>query len=135
MSLNYARELPRDKDTNALQGVAPAYTALQRFSSENAIVSSVVTLTDNTTHIELAAIGQAVVVKWIAQSDTQASVLSAAGTANYDVMVASGTVRKLIPPIETIGTSSIVGLNRQAGLYRRMAFRTIGIGSVLTAEY
>lgn len=135
MSLNQTREIPRDKNGNALQGVTPSYKALQVFAEENATVSSVVTLNANTTHIEFAAINSAAVARWVPTTDTQASVISAEGTANYDVIIPSGVVRKLIPPIETIGTSSIVGLNIQGGLYRRLAYKSVGVGSVLTAEY
>lgn len=135
MSTNQTRELPRDKNGNIIQEAPPSYTALQRFSEENASVSSVITLNPNTTHVELAAINSAVVAKWISLTDTTASVISAEGTANYDVIVPSGMVRHLIPPIETIGTSSIAGLNIQGGLYRRLAYKSVGVGSVLTAEY
>lgn len=135
MSTNYAKRQPLDGNGNVYTNSPPPFTAFQRFSEENASVSSVVTLTDNTTVVEVAAVGQAAVVKWIAASDTIASVISAEGTANYDVIIPSGMLRRLVVPQETAGTSSIVGLNKQAGLYNRIAYKTVGIGSVLTAEY
>lgn len=103
--------------------------------SENATASSVITLNDNTTDLEVGAVGAPVFVKWVGRSDTTASVISAAGTANYDVLVQSGTVRRLVIPRETQGTSSIVGANISNGLYNRVAYKTGGIGSVFTTQY
>ncbi len=136
MSINYAQELPRDKNGTAIQNAPPPYLANQRFTSENATVSSVVTLSDDTTEIEVAAIGTAAVVRFIASTDTQASVISIAGaTSNYDVVIAPNTVRKLVLPQERQGTSSIVGAGVQAGTYRRIAWKSTGVGSIMGVEY
>lgn len=109
--------------------------ALVTRTSENATASSVVTLSDNTTMIELAAVGGTAVLKWIQTSDTTASVISEAGTANYDHVIPSGQVRRFVVPQESIGTSSIVGANKQNGLYNRVAYKTVGVASVMTTEY
>lgn len=135
MSINPYRELPRDKNGNAMQGVPPAFTALQRFSSENATTSSVVTLNDNTTFVEVLSLGVGAALRWVASTDTQASVVSAAATANYDVLLSPNSVKRLAIPQEKVGVSSIVGLGVQAGLYRRMAWKTFGVGSIMSAEY
>lgn len=104
--------------------------------SENATASSVITVNDNTTDLEVAAIGSTGFVKWIARSDTTASVISSVGgQANFDVIIPAGTVRRLVIPRETGGTSSIVGANIQNGLYNRVAYKTGGIGSILTTQY
>lgn len=136
MSLNYASPLPHDRGGESMQEFPPAQLALGVFASDNATASSVITLTDNTTSIEVHAIGGAAVVKWIATTNTSASVISiAGGTANYDVVVPSNYFRRLVVPIEGIGTSSIVGLNKQAGLYNRVAYKSVGATSILTALY
>lgn len=135
MSQNYAREIPRDKSGNALQLSPSPYVAYEQYTSENASVSSVVTLTDSTTVLEVAAIGTAAVLRFVPSTDTQASVISAAGTANYDVIIPPNTVRKVVLPIERIGTSSIVGAGVQAGTYRRVAWKSTGIGSIMATEY
>lgn len=132
----YANAIPNDVYGNPIQGAAMLVPAITTIVSENATVSSVITVNDNTTDLEVAAIGATGFVKWIARSDTQASVISAAGTANFDVVVPSGTVRRLVIPRETAGAgASVVGSNVQNGLYNRFAYKTGGIGSILTTQY
>lgn len=135
MSQNVTQPLAVDKNGQAIQNSSPEVLAQQRYSFENGVASSVVTLSDNTTMLEVAAIGQPAVLRWVASTDTQGSVISAAGTANFDVIIQPNEVRKIPIPIEKIGVSSIVGLGVQAGLYRRVAWKTTGIGSILAAEY
>lgn len=136
MSLTPYRELPVDKNGAASQGSPPPYVGLQRFTSENALVSSVVTLNDNTTVLEVEASVAPAVLRWVASSDTQGSVISIAGsTSNYDVIVPAGAVRRIAIPIERQGVSSIVGMGVQAGLYRRVAWKTTAIGSIMSVEY
>lgn len=137
MSIQYARALSYDKNGAPIQSGPPNIVAKQRYSSaETSSASSVITLTDNTSILEIEASGAPAVVRWIATSDTQASVVSAPGaTANFDAIVAANTVRKFVVPIETQGTSSIVGINKQAGLYNRVAIKSTGSGSILAVEY
>lgn len=135
MSINYAKKLPRDSGNEPMQDFPPNVLAVQRYASENASVSSVITLSDNTSSIEVAAVGGPAVVKWIAQGNTNPSVFSAVATANYDHVVPANLVRKFVVPIERQGVSSIVGINVQAGLYNRVAVKSIGVASVLTSEY
>ena len=130
--------LPVDKNGNALQNYPAAKVALQRFTSENATVSSVISVTHNTTAIEVAAVGGAVAIKWIPTTDTEASIITIAGaTSNYDHAVVTGEVRRFVIPIESQGTGnqSVVGVNRQNGLYRRIAYKSVGIASVMLTEY
>lgn len=135
MSNTPYRALPVDSFGTPSQGSPPAVLALQRFSDENASTSSVVTLNDNTTVVELSATLIPAVYRWVASSDTQGSVISAEGTANYDGIIPADTVRRLPIPIERAGTASIVGLGVQSGLYRRIAWKSVGVGSVLSVEY
>ncbi len=132
----YANAIPNDVTGNPIQGAGMLIPAIVSTVSENATASSVITLNDNTTDLEVGAVGASAFVKWISRTDTTASVISAAGTANYDVFVPSGTVRRLVIPRETIGAgASVVGANIQNGLYNRVAYKTGGIGSVLTTQY
>lgn len=119
-----------------MQELPAPFLAVRRITSENATVSSVITLNDNTTSIEIAAIGAAAAIKWIATSDTAASVISAAGaTSNYDHVIASNTVRRFAVPQETRAITSIAGANVMNGLYQRVAWKTTGVGSIMSAEF
>jgi len=109
--------------------------ALQRFSDENAAVSSVISLTDRTVQIEVAAVGSTGFLKWIPTTDTQASVVVGAVNPNYDHVIPAGTLRRFVVPQETQGVSSISGANVMNGLYRRVAYMSGGIGSILASEY
>ena len=101
---------------------------------ESAVASSVITLNDNTTVVEVAAVGGPAFLRWVATSDTQGSVISAAGTANFDNAVAPNTIRRFAVPIENfVAQTSIVGLNKQYGLYNRVAL--IGTASVASIEF
>lgn len=131
----YANNIPNDVAGNDVQGAAMLIPAIVSMTSENATVSSVITVNDNTTDLEVAAVGVTGFVKWIARSDTTASVISAAGTANYDVVIPAGTVRRLVIPRESGGVSSIVGANIANGLYNRYAIKSAGIGSILSTQY
>ncbi len=131
----YATPLANDINGNDIQNAAIPQPAIVTTTSENATASSVITLNDNTTDLEVAAVAVTGFVKWITRSDTTASVIAAAGTANYDVVIPAGTVRRLVVPRETQGTSSIVGANIANGLYNRVAYKTAGIGSILATQY
>lgn len=136
MASRYATIIPNDAAGNPIQGAAVLQTAIVSTVSENATASSVITVTDNTTDLEIAAVGSTGFVKWIGRSDTTASVISSVGgQANFDVVIPAGTVRRLVIPRETIGTSSVVGANIQNGLYNRVAYKTGGPGSILATQY
>lgn len=125
-----------------ITNAAAPVKAIVTTSSENATVSSVITLGDNTTAIEIAAQGAPVVMRWVFATDgtgAQTSVISAAGTANFDHFIASGAFRRFVLPIEVInnaqGYSSMVGQRVANGLFARLAYKTQGAGSVLVTEY
>lgn len=136
--MNYAKSLPQDRNNHPLQGLPAAVPALASYDGENATASSVLTLTQDTTALEIAANGGAAVMKWITQGDTTASVISAVAGANYDHVIPKDTVRRFIVPREVnsaTGYGSVMGTNRQEGLYRRVAIKSTGVSSVMTAEY
>lgn len=135
--INYAPSLPREKNGEVLQGYPAPKLALARYAPENSSASSVISVSHNTTALEITAITNAAAMRWVATSDTQASVVTiAGGTANFDHIIPVGTVRRFVVPIESNPQSgSVQGINRELGLYQRFAIKSIGIGSVLSAEF
>lgn len=136
--MSYPKQLPVDRNSNTMQDFPAAFKALARYNGENAGASSVISLTHDTTTIEIAANGGGATMRWIATSDTTASVVSAEGsTANFDHAIAANTVRRFVVPKETgnVQMGSAVGINRQYGLYQRVAIKSNGVASVMTTEY
>jgi len=142
---NYAPILPRDKGDAPLQAYPSPKKALAVYASENSSASSVVSLTHDTTAVEFAAVTVPAVIRWIPVGETAsatggtfvaASVLSDATGANFDHVVPIHTLRRFVVPIERSGSSpSVQGVNQELGLYQRVAFKSIGIGSVLLTEF
>lgn len=141
MSTNYAREIPHDKGGEGLNGYDPAYKANARYGTNNATVSSVITLNDNTTIVEVAAVGSPVLVRWVPASETAsvspfASVIGTGASSNFDHTVSKDTVKQFVVPIETQGVQSIVGIGVQAGTFRRIAVSSGGaVSSILVSEF
>lgn len=136
MSANVTKGLAIDRNGRDIQMGPPEAVGIVPRTTENGAVSSVITMTDNTTLLEVGASGTSAVLRWVASTDTQGSVISIAGaTANYDVIIPADSVRKLAVPHERIGVPSIVGLGVQAGLYRRYAWKSTGVGSIMSVEY
>lgn len=137
--LNYAKGLAHDKNNQDMQEYPAPFQALARSTSENATASSVITLTQDTTALEIATAGQGAAMRWVASSDTQGSIITIAGaTANYDHVIPVGTVRRFVIPIESspaTGYSSQMGANRANGLFQRVAIKSFGVGSVMLSEY
>ena|SRR3990167_355141 len=142
--INPYPNLPHDKGGQPLQNYGTHASIKAVYASENSSTSSVITLTQDTTVIEIAAIGASPtggVMRWVtsvAGSNASTSVISAAGTANFDHVIANNTVAKFAVPIERQDTNtfaSVQGANRANGLYRRVAIKSIGVASVLLTEY
>lgn len=135
MAVDYMRPLPGGAPMSDFP--API-KAKARSTNENATASSVISVSHDTVQLEVAAVGQAAALRWVATSDTEASIVTIAGaTANYDHVIPSGAVRKFAIPIETRGAQqgSMVGANRLNGLYQRFAIKSMGIGSVMVSEF
>lgn len=136
MSVNYAKKLPRDGGNDVMQEYPAPILALTRYNRDNSSASSVMTMNDNTTVLEVTTNGGPAALKWISSTDTTASVISAGTTANYDHVIATANTRRFVVPVERQGTSSIVGLNKQNGLYNRYALISTGpVSSVFAAEF
>lgn len=135
--LNPYPRLPKDESGQTMQEYPSPSLANTRYGSENGTASSVITVQDTTSAIEIAAVGGAAVMRWVARADTQGSVISAAATANFDHVIPSGMMRRFALPIETTyqNPGSIVGVNTMNGLYQRVAIKTVGVASVLLTEY
>lgn len=143
MSKDYAAGTPVGNNGVPLFDSPAPFKAVRQYVSENGTASSVVTLSDNTTAIEVAAQTAPVILRWVYVADgtgAQTSVIGVAGaTANLDHVVPANTVRRFVVPIEVInnsqGYSSMVGGNIANGLFRRVAYKTQGIASVMVTEY
>lgn len=148
MASNYAAGTPVGGNQMPLYGSPPAFKAIKQYTFENGVASSVISLSDNTTAIEVTAVLVSAFVRFVPASETAAvspfgSVISAAGAAaNYDFVVPADTTRRFVVPIEssankTVGATatSVVGQRVEYGLYGRVAIKGSGISSVLFAEY
>lgn len=142
MSINYARELPHDKNGVDLQEFAAPYKANATYSANNAVASSVITLNDNTTVVEVTAIGAPVSIRWIPSTETAAvapfaSVITDPSLVeNFDNVIPKDYYRRFVVPIEKAGVSSVVGIGVQSGTYRRIAIISGNTpSSVMTTEF
>lgn len=144
MAKNYAAGMPTGNNNMPVSMDTPApYKAVKQYLSENATASSVISLTDNTTAVEIAAQSAPVAIRWVYASDgtgAATSVIAIAGsTANYDHVLAPNTVRRFVVPIEVQYSlnpnASAVGARVENGLFARLAYKTAGIASVSVAEY
>lgn len=139
MAKNYALGQPIGNNQIPLFDCPPPIKAVKQYVGENATTSSVISLTHDTTAIEIGVGGTAAVMRWVTTADTQSSVVAIAGsTSNFDHFISANTVRRFVVPIESYmaqGYSSVQGANRENGLYQRVAIKTQGIASVLVSEY
>lgn len=126
MANNYAPQLPRDKADNSLQEYPAPIIAIQAQNGVPA-ASSIVTLSDRTTMIEVAAVGNPLLMKWGAATVTATS---------FDHIIAANSVRRFVVPQSVAGVPSIAGANVMNGLYNKVGFIVAtGSASVFTAEY
>lgn len=136
---NYAQGVPLGNNNIGMTNLVAPVTSTRQYVLENGTASSVITLTSMATAIEVAAVGGPAAVKWITVGDTQASVVVATATANYDHIVPTGMFRRFVVPIEvnanTFNSTGNLGPNPANGLYQRVAVKTMGVASVLTSEY
>lgn len=144
--MNYARPLPRDNGGAAMQEYAAPYKAVTSvYYRDNLPSSSVITLSQNTSAIEVGSFGgQGVVIRWVATGETPGnfftSVISSGLGANFDHYIPAGVgvgaYRRFVVPKESGGapTGAIGSVN---GLYQRIAISNAGItaSSVLLSEY
>lgn len=141
MSYPYVAGLPRDKNGVPLQEYAVPAKANARYGTNNATASSVITLADATTVVEITSSGSPVGVRWVPATETAsvspfASVITTGASANFDYIVPKDQKRVFVVPIETQGINSIVGIGVQAGTYRRVAVISgAAVSSILVSEF
>ncbi len=130
--MNYCRELPKTKNEMDVPGSPPAFTSWQS-QVGNPTASSVLSLTDKTTFLEISVITGAsgnggLLAKWGVSSVT---------STNFDFFVNSGVTRQVAVPVSVFGTSSIAGANVANGLYNSISFKNANAqaSSVFTTEY
>lgn len=143
MSKNYAAGQPVGNNQMLFNIATPApFKSLARYYTDLGTTSSVITLTHNTTAIEIAAGTSAVYMRWVYVADGSSaatSVITAGTTANWDHVIPANSVRRFVVPIEVQnnaeGAGSLVGANIANGLFRRVAYINAANGSVMASEY
>lgn len=136
MAQNYANAIPTDERGNPMQGLPPPVVA-QASTAILAATSSAIIFNNNSTDIEVAAPNGAVALKWITIGNTNPSVFSSVGGANFDHVIPSGGYRKFVIPRETAGIAGPALANSIHGLYQRVAVAPVNgvISSILVTEY
>lgn len=134
------KQLPKDGAGNPMQEFPTPFKAIVTRNRDLATASSVITLNANTSTIEVTAVGGTGYLRWVPTTETAgvspfASVITDSSlVVNFDNTIPANTVRRFAVPIESfVAQSSITGVNRQYGLYQRVAL--IGIASVASTEY
>lgn len=144
----YAKRQAVDTNGAPMVNIPSPFVALSRGGTTNQAASSVITLTDNTTMVEVGTLGAGgAVIRWVPATETAAVVpaasvvsISSVGATyppNFDHEIPANSVRRFVVPIETVVQQySVVGANVQNGLYKRLAFISAGgVSSVLVTEY
>lgn len=134
----YTAPLAIDKDGTPMHSAPAPQKALVTTVSENAGTSSVITVSQDATKIEIVTQGTAALMRWVPTGDGEGSVFGNASIMNYDHAIPANSLRTFVIPIEAqpaTGYSSQMGANRLNGLYRRFAWRTQGVASVYSTQY
>lgn len=144
MSNNYAKTLARDAGNAPMQEYpAPFKAVASVYYRDNLPVSSVVTLDQATSSLEVGAFGgQGVVIRWVPISASPevgnyfTSVISSGLGANFDHYIPPSTYRRFVVPKETQGsyTGQMGSVN---GLFQRIGVSNAGAtaSSVLVTQY
>lgn len=131
--INYAKGVPMGNNQMPFQGngTPPAVAAIGTTVRDTATTtSSILVFNQNTTAIEVAAVGGPVYIKWLSQSVVDSSVagtsiLGTGAGSNFDHIIPPATYRRFVIPINVNnpqGYSSFSGANRENGLYPNMAY-------------
>lgn len=90
--------LPRENGGYAPVPLMPAKVALEETYDTTVSASTEITLNTSTTLIEVTALGQPIMMKW-GTSD--------ASTSDWDHVIAAGTTRQFVVPVETAATGAL----------------------------
>lgn len=126
-----------------MQEYPAPYLSTGRGMRENAVASSVIVLSQNTSAVEVGTFGgQGVVIRWIPATETPSvspysSVIASGVAANYDHYVPPSTYRRFVVPREVMGLGASQAVGSMNGLYSRLAIVNAGTtaSSVLTSEF
>lgn len=125
-----------DRNGSPLIGYPSARRAEAQYLSNNAAVSSVITVDPDTTVIEITAGTVPALLRWIPTTETAAvSPFASVLSTNFDHAIGANQTRRFAIPIESQGVPSIVGYNIQNGLFQRYAYISGGVGSVIASEF
>jgi hypothetical protein len=132
--INYAKQLPRDKNGEVMEGFPPAFPAIQTVVGVPA-ASSVITLSDSATMIEISTIGAAAaLIHW-----GTTSIISSSASASFDNAIPGNSTRRFVIPQQTVGAgdTSVMGANSANGLYSKVAVMVLHASntSVMTTAY
>lgn len=135
---DYAAPQPIDRLGNPIQNL-PANVPAINVTTSGTLLSSVITLDDNATRVEVAATGTgAVAIKWFGSVVANPSVT---GT-NLDHVVPAQTVRLFVIPPSVLGRASsgsiIGGYGATNGLYKQIAvipIAPLGTSSIVVTQY
>lgn len=145
--MTYINSLPRDKSNEAMQDFpAPVRAVTSVMMRENAVVSSVLLLDQNASHIEVNAIGGAIAIRWVTQAELptvspRGSVIASGLGANFDHIIPANSYRRFAIPKELggVGPGGVAnpGIGSVQGSYSRLAQINAGItpASVLIVQY
>lgn len=116
----YASPQPVDRYGNVIGGASSGTLALQTTVSGTQL-SSVITLLDTATTVEIVTTGGAAVIKWFGSVVASPSVT----TANFDNAIPANWFRYLVIPTSIQGVASagsiVGGFGAQNGLYKQIA--------------
>jgi len=138
MSVNPYPQLPHTKGNDVMQNVVPTASIKAIRVLEQGTISSVYSLTVDTTFIEIAAVTAGAAMRWVRLAETEASIVTVIAGANFEHVIPLGTVRQFAVPIETMyqAPSSMVGARVQNGLFARVAVKSLtALGSVMLTEF
>ena len=129
--INYAKQIAKDRND---QPIVPSHIPTSTLGSvyrTNASESSVTSLTDDTSAIEVSAITTSATIRWAINQATSVT------TANFDNVVPLNSTRLFVVPKRTIGlgAGSVAGVNSGEGLFSAVATISVGVGSVFLAQY
>lgn len=135
---DYATPLPVDRNGNSMYNSPPPVLKIATSARDNASASSVTSLNANTTELQITAVTTGAGIAWATNQAT--SVITAGGTANFDLFIPEGQSMIVVVPRRVQGnSSSVAGLGVLEGLYSGttggIATKSSGVGSVLLVEY
>lgn len=143
----YVNPLPTDKNQNALQEfAAPVRAITSVMMIENDVVSSVLLLHPEATHVEVNAVGGPIAIRWVRSTETptvspRGSVIASGLGANFDHMIPANSYRRFAVPRETggVGPGGVAnaGIGSVYGLYHRLGHINGGNtpASILVVQY